>query len=145
MTVRSSTWSHLGSWRWPRVRLWLDFSRTHVIVLAVSVYVGVLLLLYLHLAGQIVAVRSETETLEQRLHALTEENAWRAAMVAGNLSVSSLALLADTQGATAAVLPVAVGEQAHVLSADVTLPVDSATETARPGTLALWLDAFHLK
>ncbi len=142
MTVRSSAWPRLKPLRWPRVRLWLDFSRTHVIALIVSLYVGILLLLYLHLAGQIVAVQSEIDNLQVRLEDLREENAWRAARVAKNLSVHSLAILADTQDTTAAVLPLATWERATVLPSASAEPT---AEVERPTPFALWLDAFHLK
>lgn len=146
MTVRSPASRHWSLWpvTMPVSRLRLELTRTHVIVLAVSLYVVVLLLFYLHLAGQLAAVRYETVLLERRWQALRTENAALQAEVSDRLAVTALIEWAASREATASTLPMPA-PQAPVAMRGDRVGIPSARAPTGHSYLQDWARALGLK
>lgn len=149
MTVRSSTWQRTWTIRVPRILLYLEFSRVHVVVLATTLYVVVLLLVYLHLAGQVAAVRHETRVLKARTQTLVVENARLEAEVLDKLSVPALAEVASQQGVVVSAVPMPVRGGPHALRSESSTARQTAQESRERGSSisfpGMWARAFHLK
>lgn len=150
MTVHSPVWRRWqAAWSWPvaRARLGLRLSRTHIVVLAISLYVVILLLVYLHLAAQLAAIRYETEMLTQQWEALKVENAEIAARVAERMSVVSLAQWAETRNVVVSTLPMPVQrapQVADVAQSGPSVPPAEKAPAKEPPWRA-WARAFGLK
>ena len=146
MTVHSPAWRRWQvPWRAvvPRTRLDLRLARAHVIVLTVSLYLVVLLLVYLHLAGQLAAVRYQTQSLYRRWDRLKVENAALEARVAEKLSVPVLMTWAEERGVTVSAIPMPVPRAPRV--AAPARPAAASPVTSRAGNYAReWARAFHL-
>ncbi len=142
MTVRSPASRRWMTWpvTMPVSRLRLELTRTHVIVLAVSLYVVVLLLVYLHLAGQLAAVRYETALLQRKWQALRTENAALQAEVSDRLAVTALIEWAASREATASTLPMPA-PRAPVATAGNRVAAPSARAPTDHSYLQAWARA----
>ncbi len=147
MTVRSPAWQQPWSLRIPRVRL--EFSRAHVLVLATSLYVVVLLLVYLHLAGQVAAVRHQINLLDKREKELLQENTWLEAEVLERLALPALAEFAAGQDAVVSRVPLPTRAKPHALRtgqmAARTQERADKEHRDRSSFLHAWARALHLE
>ncbi len=89
-------WSDMWALVIPRSRLGAGVTRRHLLLVALTLAIGVLVILYLHLVGQIALINYQTELLQAHKRALLEENAQLEAQLGPFLSVDYIAQRSQT-------------------------------------------------
>ncbi len=145
MTVRSSSltrWQDMWRLSIPRSRLGLNVTR-HTLFLAAAAYVAVLILVYLHLLGQIAYLETQTEVLQKEWRLQVEQNAYLESQIATALSVQHLADVARGLEATASTVPFSTGATGRAVSHFAqTQPEEAAPPTT--SHVQAWLEWFHI-
>ena len=84
-------WSDMWTSVVPRSRIGVGVTRRHLLAVALTLGIGVLVVLYLHLVGQIALLNYQTELLQARKQHLLEENAHLEARLGPYFSVGYIA------------------------------------------------------